>query len=67
MRALHFADDVVPLASLECNLQVALQSFSANCTAAGVTVSTLKSEAMVRFWKKEECLVRFGSEDLSGY
>ncbi len=41
-------DDVTLMVSSGCDLQVALQPFTAECEAAGMRVSTLLCEAMVR-------------------
>ncbi|KAK3537395.1 hypothetical protein QTP70_008853 [Hemibagrus guttatus] len=46
---LLFADDVVLLAPSSLDLQQALGCFAAECEAAGMRVSTSKSEAMVLF------------------
>ncbi|KAI3354196.1 hypothetical protein L3Q82_018734 [Scortum barcoo] len=44
---LLFADDVVLLASSDCDLQHALEWFAAKCEAVGMKGRTSKSEAMV--------------------
>ncbi|KAK3534027.1 hypothetical protein QTP86_000639 [Hemibagrus guttatus] len=49
---LIFADDVVLLVPSSLDLQHALGRFAAECKAAGMTVSTSKSEAMVLDRKK---------------
>ncbi|TWW73495.1 R2 Retrovirus-related Pol polyprotein from type I retrotransposable element [Takifugu flavidus] len=49
--SLLFADDVVLLASSACDLQRSLDRFAAACEAAGMKISTSKSEAMVLNWK----------------
>ncbi len=51
--SLLFADDVVLLASSD--LQHALGRFIAECEAAGMTVSTSKTETMVLSWKMVDC------------
>ncbi|TWW64116.1 hypothetical protein D4764_03G0011240 [Takifugu flavidus] len=56
--SLLFADDVVLLASSARDLQLSLDRFAAACEAAGMKISTSKSEAMVLNWKKVECLLR---------
>ncbi|KAK3534950.1 hypothetical protein QTP70_002031 [Hemibagrus guttatus] len=58
------ADDVVLLASSSLDLQHALGRFSAECEAAGMRVSTSKSEAMVLDWKKVVCTLQVGGEVL---
>jgi len=45
--SLLFADDVVLLASSDRDLRHSLGRFAAECEAAGMRVSTSKSEAMV--------------------
>jgi len=45
--SLLFADDVVLLASSDRHLRHSLERFAAECEAAGIRVSTSKSEAMV--------------------
>ncbi|TWW80485.1 R2DM Retrovirus-related Pol polyprotein from type II retrotransposable element [Takifugu flavidus] len=55
--SLLFADDVVLLASLARDLQLSLYRFAAACEAAGMRISTSKSEAMVLDRKKVECLL----------
>ncbi|TWW52999.1 R2DM Retrovirus-related Pol polyprotein from type II retrotransposable element, partial [Takifugu flavidus] len=58
IRSLLFADDVVLLASSARDLQLSLDRFAAACEAAGMKISTSKSEAMVLNRKKVECLLR---------
>ncbi|TWW80939.1 hypothetical protein D4764_01G0007540 [Takifugu flavidus] len=62
--SLLFADDVVLLASSACDLQLSLDRFAAACEAAGMKISTSKSEAMVLDRKKVECLLRVKEEIL---
>ncbi|KAK3539792.1 hypothetical protein QTP70_013228 [Hemibagrus guttatus] len=62
--SLIFADDVVLLAPSSLDLQHALGRFSAECEAAGMGVSTSKSEAMVLDQKKVACTLQFGGEVL---
>ncbi|TWW59276.1 R2DM Retrovirus-related Pol polyprotein from type II retrotransposable element [Takifugu flavidus] len=62
--SLLFADDVVLLASSACDLQLSLDRFAAACEAAGMRISTSKSEAMVLDRKKVECLLRVKEEIL---
>uniref|UniRef100_A0A3B4FLA9 Reverse transcriptase domain-containing protein n=1 Tax=Pundamilia nyererei TaxID=303518 RepID=A0A3B4FLA9_9CICH len=62
--SLIFADDVVLLASLGEGLQLALERFAAECEAAGMRISTSKSEAMVLSQKRVECPLRVGDEFL---
>uniref|UniRef100_A0A674P165 Reverse transcriptase domain-containing protein n=1 Tax=Takifugu rubripes TaxID=31033 RepID=A0A674P165_TAKRU len=62
--SLLFADDVVLLASSARDLQLSLDRFAAACEAAGMKISTSKSEAMVLDRKKVECLLRVKEEIL---
>uniref|UniRef100_A0A674NTV4 Reverse transcriptase domain-containing protein n=1 Tax=Takifugu rubripes TaxID=31033 RepID=A0A674NTV4_TAKRU len=62
--SLLFADDVVLLASSARDLQLSLDRFAAACEAAGMRISTSKSEAMVLNRKKVECLLRVKEEIL---
>ncbi|XP_056892948.1 PVR cell adhesion molecule related 2 like isoform X5 [Takifugu flavidus] len=57
-------DDVVLLASSARELQLSLDRFAAACEAAGMKISTSKSEAMVLNRKKVECLLRVKEEIL---
>ncbi|TWW77544.1 hypothetical protein D4764_12G0009340 [Takifugu flavidus] len=50
-------NDVVLLASSARDLQLSLDRFAAACEAAGMKISTSKSEAMVLNRKKVECLL----------
>ncbi|TWW59961.1 R2 Retrovirus-related Pol polyprotein from type I retrotransposable element [Takifugu flavidus] len=62
--SLLFADDVVLLASSARDLQLTLDRVAAACEAAGMRISTSKSEAMVLNRKKVECLLRVKEEIL---
>ncbi|KAK3553558.1 hypothetical protein QTP70_004565 [Hemibagrus guttatus] len=65
--SLIFADDVVLLASSGLDLQHALGRFAfctGECEAAGMRVSTSKSEAMVLDRKKVACTLQLGWEVL---
>ncbi|KAK3513401.1 hypothetical protein QTP70_014229 [Hemibagrus guttatus] len=62
--SLIFADDVVLLAPSSLDLQQALGRFAAECEAAGMRVSTSKSEAMVLDRKKVACTLQVGGEVL---
>uniref|UniRef100_A0A671X7J4 Reverse transcriptase domain-containing protein n=1 Tax=Sparus aurata TaxID=8175 RepID=A0A671X7J4_SPAAU len=62
--SLLFADDVVLLAPSNQDLQHALGRFAAECEAAGMRISTSKSEAMVLDRKKVACSLRVGGEFL---
>ncbi|KAI3369149.1 hypothetical protein L3Q82_026109 [Scortum barcoo] len=65
--SLLFADDVVLLASSGQDLQQhVLERFAAECEAAGMRISTSKSEAMVldRKRKRVACPLRVGGEVL---
>ncbi|TWW77463.1 hypothetical protein D4764_12G0008530 [Takifugu flavidus] len=57
-------NDVVLLASSARDLQRSLDRFAAACEAAGMRISTSKSEAMVLNRKKVECLLRVKEEIL---
>uniref|UniRef100_A0A8C6KHS8 Reverse transcriptase domain-containing protein n=1 Tax=Nothobranchius furzeri TaxID=105023 RepID=A0A8C6KHS8_NOTFU len=57
IRSLLFADDVVLLASSERDLQLSLEWFGAECEAAGMRISSSKSETMVLIQKRVECLL----------
>ncbi|KAI3360330.1 hypothetical protein L3Q82_014642 [Scortum barcoo] len=63
--SLHFTDDVVLLASSSQDLQHVLERFAAECEAAGMTISTSKSETP---WstdrKRVVCPLRVGGEVL---
>ncbi|KAK3518183.1 hypothetical protein QTP70_033879 [Hemibagrus guttatus] len=61
---LLFADYVLVLAPSSLDLQHALGHFSAECEAAGLRVSTSKSEAMVIDRKKVACTLQVGGEFL---
>ncbi|KAK3566414.1 hypothetical protein QTP86_032266 [Hemibagrus guttatus] len=63
--SLIFADDVVLLAPSSLDLQHALGHFAAECEAAGMRVSTSKSEAMVLDRKKVACTLQVGGEVLT--
>ncbi|KAK3521649.1 hypothetical protein QTP70_014695 [Hemibagrus guttatus] len=63
--SLIFANDVVLLAPSSLDLQHALGRFAAECEAAGMSVSTSKSEAMVLDRKKVACILQVGGEVLS--
>ncbi|KAI3364986.1 hypothetical protein L3Q82_000948 [Scortum barcoo] len=56
--SLLFADDVVLLASSSQDLQRVLERFAAECEAAGMRISTSKSEAMVLDRKRVACPLR---------
>ena len=60
IRSLLFADDVVLLASLARDFQLLLDRFAAECVAAGMRISTSKSEAVVLGRKKVDCPFRVG-------
>ncbi|TWW59258.1 hypothetical protein D4764_06G0007880 [Takifugu flavidus] len=57
-------NDVVLLVSSACDLQRSLNWFAAACEAAGMKISTSKSEAMVLNQKKVECLLQVKEEIL---
>ncbi|KAI3353571.1 hypothetical protein L3Q82_020093, partial [Scortum barcoo] len=62
--SLLFADDVVLLASSSQDLQRVLERFAAECEAAGMRISTSKSEAMVLDRKRVVCPLLVGGEVL---
>ena len=62
--SLLFADDVVLLAASNRDLQLSLGRFAAECEAAGMKISTSKSEAMVLSRKRVGCPLRVGEEAL---
>lgn len=62
--SLLFADDVVVLAPSYQDLQHALGRFAAECEAAGMKISTSKSEAMVLSRKRVACPLQVGGEIL---
>ncbi len=62
--SLLFADDVVLLAPSSQDLQHVLGRFAAECEAAGMRISTSKSEAMVLDRKKVACSLQVGGEFL---
>ncbi|KAI3357939.1 hypothetical protein L3Q82_016326 [Scortum barcoo] len=57
--SLLFADDVVLMASSSQDLQHVLERFAAECEAAGMRISTSKSEAMVLDRKRVACPLRW--------
>ncbi|KAI3367862.1 hypothetical protein L3Q82_026695 [Scortum barcoo] len=57
-------NDVVLLASSSQDLQHVLERFAAECEAAGMRISTSKSEAMVLDRKRVACPLRVGGEVL---
>ena len=60
--SLLFADDVVLLAPLSQDLQHVLGRFAAECEAAGMRISSSKSEAMALDRKKVACSLQVGGE-----
>ena len=62
--SLLFADDVVLMASSACDLQHSLDRFASECEAAGMRVSTSKSEAMVLSRKPVDCQLQVLGEPL---
>ncbi|KAK0145403.1 Actin-binding LIM protein 3 [Merluccius polli] len=48
----------------DCDLQLSLDRFAAECEAAGMRISTSKSESMVLNRKRVECTLRVGDEIL---
>ncbi|XP_042604086.1 uncharacterized protein LOC122141275 [Cyprinus carpio] len=60
--SLLFADDVVMLASSGQDIQHALGRFVTECEAAGMRISTSKSEAMVLSRKRVACPLQVGGD-----
>ncbi|XP_061642121.1 uncharacterized protein LOC133484062 [Phyllopteryx taeniolatus] len=61
---LLFAHDVVLLASSSRDRQLSLERFAAECEAAGMRISTSKSETVVLSRKRVECPLWVGDEIL---
>lgn len=55
MPCLLLADNVVLLSSSCMDLQLSLEQLATECEAAGIRISSSKSEAMVLSWKRVEC------------
>ena len=55
---------MVLLTSSACDLQLSLERFAAECEAARMKISTSKSETRVFSWKRVECPLRVGNENL---
>ena len=55
---LLFADDVVLMASSACDLQHSLDQLADGCEAAGMRISTAKSEVMTLSRKPVDCILR---------
>ena len=64
VESLLFADDIARLASSSTGLQRALDRFTAECTMAGMQISTKKTEVMVLSRQKEECAVNVNGTPL---
>ena len=64
VESLLFADDIARLASSSAGLQRALDRFAAECTMAGMQISTKKTEVMVLSRQKEECAVNVNGTPL---
>ena len=65
VESLLFADDVARLASSSSGLQRALDRFAAECTMAGMQISTKKTEVMVLSRQKEQCAVNVNGTSLN--
>ena len=65
VESLLFADDVARLASSSASLQRALDRFAAECTMAGMQISTKKTEVMVLSRQKERCAVNVNGTPLT--
>ena len=59
--SLLFADDVVLLVSLFCDLQLSLERFEAECEAAGMRISPSKSDTIILSRKRVECPLQVGN------
>ena len=64
VESLLFADDLVLMAPSVQELQLSLDRFAAECTAAGMRISISKSEAMVLSREPMDCAVQVGNETL---
>ena len=62
--SLLFANEVVLLASSTCDLQLLLEQFTAKFKAAGMRISTSRSETMVLSWKWVKCSLHVGTKVL---
>lgn len=60
--SLLFANDMVQLASLVCDLQHSLDRFAAECEVAWMRISTSKSDALVLSRKLVDCLLQVENE-----
>ncbi|CAB1448574.1 unnamed protein product [Pleuronectes platessa] len=58
-------NDVVLIGSSACDLQYSLDRLAAECEAAGMRISSAKSEAMTLSRKPMDCLLRVGNESLA--
>ena len=65
IESLLFADDVARLTSSSAGLQRALDRFAAECTMAGMQISTKKTEVMVLSRQKEHCAVNINGTSLN--
>ena len=63
--SLLFANAVVLMASLFCDLQLSLDWLASKCEATGMRISTSKSEALVLCRKQIDCLLLVGNESSS--
>ena len=64
VESLLFADDIARLAFSSAGLQRALDRFAAECTMAGMQISTKKTKVMVLSRQKEECAVNVNGTPL---
>ena len=65
VESLLFADDVARLVSSSAELQRALDRFTAECTMAGMQISTKKTEVLVLSRQKEQCAVNVNGSPLN--
>ena len=65
VESLLFTDDIARLVSSSVGLQRALDRFAAECTMAGMQISTKKTEVMVLSGQKEHCAVSVNGTPLN--
>ena len=65
VESLLFSNDIARLASSGAGLQYALDRFAAECTMAGMQISTKKTEFMVFSRQKEQCAMNVNGTPLN--
>ena len=65
VESLLFAEDIARLESSGAGLQRALDRFAAECTMAGMQISTKKTEVMVLSRQKEQCAMNVNGTPLN--